>query len=55
MTWNYNTKHPYHIWPKDDLIEHDLFSILCVCRPSFEVLPHDELIVEHHALDGREV
>ena len=44
---------PVHVWPIDDLIDHDLDldGAGCPCGPRVE---EDGDVVIHHSLDGRE-
>ena len=42
-----------HVYPVDDLIEHDTESDTCVCIPEVTQVGHGWLVV-HHSLDGRE-
>jgi hypothetical protein len=44
---------PIHVYPVDDLIEHDRESDECICGPDFEWIEGTKLVV-HQALDGRE-
>lgn len=41
----------YHVYPVNDLREHDIVGLTCWCRPE-----HDEEldVVIHNAADGRE-
>jgi hypothetical protein len=43
-----------HVYPVNDIEEHDLYSTTCHCRPrvSFE---NGEMIVFHNSFDGREI
>lgn len=47
-----------HVFPINDLIEHELSEDACVCGPSLEIIPREERtdahIYTHHSLDGRE-
>lgn len=47
-----------HVWPENDLIEHDVDGGECTCGPTTEPVPRDDgsmgWLVLHHALDGRE-
>lgn len=44
----------YHVYPVDDLVEHDLDSQDCACNPRIEVQPNGNIVVIHNAWDGRE-
>ena len=48
----------FHVYPVEDLIEHDTDSEGCVCGPTIEPIECDDgsmgWIVVHHSLDGRE-
>lgn len=47
----------FHVYPVNDLIEHDTDSEDCVCGPTHELVPSDDgngWIILHHSLDGRE-
>jgi len=47
-----------HVFPVNDLIEHDLESDDCVCGPAIEPVEADDgsigWLVSHNSLDGRE-
>ena len=47
-----------HVYPNNDLIEHDTEYDDCLCGPSTEAVPSDEgsfgWLIVHHSLDGRE-
>ena len=43
-----------HVWPEDDLIEHDLDGP-CVCGAAREWITANSVLVTHHSLDGREL
>lgn len=51
---------PYHVWPLDDLIEHDTQDNdgNCACGPTVEPVEGDNgyigWVITHHSLDGRE-
>lgn len=48
---------PIHVWPVDDLIEHDLDGEDCVCWPRLALVETpggDVWQVVHASLDGRE-
>lgn len=49
---------PYHVFPVNDLIEHDRTGDDCVCGPEVEPVERDDgsigWLVVHHSLDGRE-
>lgn len=48
----------YHVYPTDDLVEHDTESGECLCGPEVEAVPREDgsfgWLVKHHSLDGRE-
>jgi hypothetical protein len=48
-----------HVYPLNDLIEHDTDSDECVCGPRAEPVERDDgsmaWLVVHHGLDGREI
>ena len=47
-----------HVYPRDDLVEHELEGTDCVCGPAVERVEKDGggdgWLVIHHSLDGRE-
>ena len=43
-----------HVYPLNDVIEHDITGDDCVCGPDYRFLPNGTILVEHHSLDGRE-
>lgn len=47
-----------HVFPLDDLVEHDTDSDDCVCGPTVEAVQRGDgttgWITIHHSLDGRE-
>jgi hypothetical protein len=43
-----------HVVPIDDLVEHELSGLECVCGPDAELLDSGDWLVSHHSLDGRE-
>lgn len=49
---------PIHVYPLNDLVEHDTASDDCVCVPDQIPVERDDgsvgWIVSHHSLDGRE-
>lgn len=49
----------WHVFPVDDLVEHDRNSEDCVCGPELIPVERDDgsvaWIVSHHSLDGREL
>lgn len=49
---------PYHVWPIDDLIEHDSDDGDCLCGPTVEPVEGEDgyigWLITHHSLDGRE-
>lgn len=48
----------YHVYPIDDLIDHDTVGDECVCVPRIEPVEREDgsfgWVVVHHSLDGRE-
>lgn len=48
--WRRHINPPVHVWPEDDLIDHDLATEDCVCGPEIT----DTGVVVHYSLDGRE-
>lgn len=59
--WAYHVAgdHPFHIWPLEDIVEHDHedHDGGCVCGPTVEPVKCEDgsvgWIIAHHALDGR--
>lgn len=49
----------FHVYPVNDLVEHETTDDDCVCGPSLEAVPRDDgsmgWLVIHHSLDGREL
>ena len=51
---------PYHVWPVNDIIEHDHDDPdgNCVCGPTVEPVEGQDgyigWLITHHSLDGRE-
>ena len=49
---------PAHVWPEDDLVDHDVEGDDCVCGVTSEPVERDDgsfgWVNTHHALDGRE-
>lgn len=47
-----------HVYPENDLVEHDTGGADCLCGPITEAVPRDDgsfgWLVVHHSLDGRE-
>jgi len=45
-----------HVYPLNDLVEHDIEGEDCVCGPDVELVSaiDDGWLVTHHSLDGRE-
>lgn len=60
--WAHHTEGhaPVHVWPLDDLIDHDTEDDEgnCVCVPTVEAVTTDtgstNWLYTHHSLDGRE-
>ena len=48
-----------HVYPVDDLVEHDLEGEDCVCGPTVEAVFREDgsngWVVKHNSLDGREL
>lgn len=44
----------YHVYPVNDLAEHDTESRDCPCGPRIEVQPNGSILVIHNAWDARE-
>lgn len=42
-----------HVYPVNDLVEHELEGDDCVCGPTTEFVEGGKVVV-HHSLDGRE-
>jgi len=40
-----------HVFPNDDIIQHDVLSHICQCNP---VIDFENDMVIHYAMDGRE-
>lgn len=49
---------PVHLWPLDDLVEHEVDGDDCPCGPTTEPVQRDDgsigWLISHHSLDGRE-
>ena len=49
---------PVHVYPVNDLIEHDTDGDECPCGPTPEAVKRDDgsvgWVLSHHSLDGRE-
>lgn len=49
---------PLHVYPIDDLVEHDTSGVPCVCGPADEPVERADgsfgWLVVHNSLDGRE-
>lgn len=47
-----------HVYPVNDLIDHDIDGGDCLCGPRIEAVKRDDgscgWILTHHSLDGRE-
>lgn len=60
--WRTHTtgERPVHVWPEDDLVDHDPEDDdgTCVCGPRVAPVLRDDgscgWLITHHALDGRE-
>jgi hypothetical protein len=48
----------WHVYPLNDLVEHDTEGDECVCGATTEAVPDDDggfgWVIKHHSLDGRE-
>lgn len=48
-----------HVFPVNDLVEHDTDGGDCICGPETEPVARDDgtfgYVVTHHSLDGREL
>ena len=48
----------YHVYPTNDLLEHDTATDDCLCGPAMEAVPREDgsmgWLITHHSLDGRE-
>ena len=44
----------WHVYPDNDLREHETDGKLCWCRPEFEYEDDNEFII-HNSMDGREL
>lgn len=49
----------FHVYPVNDLIDHDRDGEDCVCGPDTEPIERDDgsmaWLISHHSLDGREL
>lgn len=49
---------PVHVYPVNDLVEHDTYGEDCVCGPTSIPVQRDDgsfgWVISHHSLDGRE-
>jgi hypothetical protein len=43
-----------HVFPVNDLKEHDIESTQCTCIPQIIIEPDCDMIVIHNSFDGRE-
>lgn len=47
-----------HVYPNNDVLEHDTDTDECLCGPTVESVPAGEgsfgWLVTHHSMDGRE-
>lgn len=43
-----------HVYPINDLEQHDLEGTQCKCNPQVIVEPNAEIIIVHNSFDGRE-
>lgn len=54
----YGRRNTTHVYPINDLIEHNTDSDDCICGPRIDVVKRKDgscaYIVVHHSLDGRE-
>lgn len=48
----------YHVYPVDDLVDHDTDTEDCICGPTTKPVERDDgsygWLIVHEALDGRE-
>ena len=44
-----------HVYPLNDLREHDLQSADCACNPRLLIIQGSGMVVVHNAFDAREV
>lgn len=48
-----------HVYPVNDLVEHEIEGQDCVCGPEVEPVEREDgsfgWLVKHHSLDGREL
>ena len=54
MATNGKAATPIHVYPLDDLREHDTDGDECWCCPDYDTADDGDLIVVHTALDRRE-
>lgn len=49
----------WHVYPANDLIDHDMNTENCICGPVIEPVPRDDgsvgWVQVHRSLDGREL
>jgi len=43
-----------HVYPTNDLEQHDLEGTQCNCNPKVIIEPNAEIIIVHNSFDGRE-
>jgi hypothetical protein len=44
-----------HVYPVNDLVEHETGGDDCVCGPDVEFVDGGGILISHHSLDGREL
>lgn len=47
-------KNMIHVYPTNDLEQHDLEGTQCKCNPQVIIEPNAEIIIVHNSFDGRE-
>tara|TARA_B100000700_G_scaffold313331_1_gene398193 strand:+ start:211 stop:384 length:174 start_codon:yes stop_codon:yes gene_type:complete len=52
------SKDDVHVYPVNDLVEHDVEGGDCICGPTTEAIKREDgsygWVIIHHSLDGRE-
>lgn len=51
----YDHNNVWHVYPVNDLKEHDTESPACHCNPTVELQDNGGLVVIHNSYDGREL
>lgn len=44
----------YHVYPTNDIKDHEIDGTTCECAPTIEQQPSGDLLVIHNSYDGRE-